>query len=299
MKKIFAIFAATALMLSFVGCKKDKSKDEPATPETPTTNVISLQATAVDNWVKYVDACEDQGWWQIMAMTEKYYITLSNLDLVDAAPGIYTVAKLDPEYSFIEVIETEDIIDFTAGKVTLTVNNDKVTVEGTLTGSDKKDYAIKLVYSKEFAPSSMTFTFDGREDGIAVKPSEFKPWDYYVVPLEVVSQYGADYVASVMFATWEENYGNGAYWTTCGSLLISNEELIEYCYDNDDNLVPGDYALVVWGAIPGGVTTKAAAASFTVSANSGSGAPARLPAIARKAQKGAKKAPRLFNELVK
>ena len=278
MKKFFSIFAATALMLSFVACdKKDKSSDEPQNPDQPTA-AISLELTAVNNWVKYVDACEDQGWWQIQAMNEKYYITLSNLELIDEAPGIYTVAKLDPDYSFIEVIETEDIIDFTAGKVTLAVNGDKVTVEGTLTGSDKKDYAIKLVYSKDYAASTMTFNFQGSADGITVIPSEFKPWDYFVVSKADLESYGADAVASAMFSNWEQKYGNGAYYTTCGSMLVDQEELLAYCVDGDGNVVAGEYALVVWGAIPGGVTTKAAAATFNVSAGDAANAPKKAPA---------------------
>jgi hypothetical protein len=279
MKKFFSIFAATALMLSFVACdKKDKSSDEPVNPDQPSAQTVSLELTAVNNWVKYVDACEDQGWWQIQAMNEKYYITLSNLELIDEAPGIYTAAKLDPDYSFIEVMETEDIIDFTAGKVTLAVNGDKVTIEGTLTGSDKKDYAIKLVYSKDYAASTMTFAFQGSADGITVNPSEFKPWDYFVVTKEILDNYGADVVASTYFSVWEEKYGNGAYYTICGSALIDQEELLSYCTDDDGNVQAGEYALVVWGAIPGGVTTKAAAATFTVSASDAANAPKKAPA---------------------
>ena len=153
MKKFFSIFMATALMLSFVACdKKDKSSDEPTTPGTPTETGINITISSESGNVKYNDQCSSQGWWQIQAENDKYYITLSNLDLVDAAPGIYTAAKLDPKYSFIEVLETEEDIDFTAGKITLTQTAEKVTVVGALTGSDKKEYNINLSYTFPVKP---------------------------------------------------------------------------------------------------------------------------------------------------
>jgi hypothetical protein len=102
--------------------------------------------------VKYNDQCSSQGWWQIQAENDKYYITLSNLDLVDAAPGIYTAAKLDPKYSYIAALETEEKIDFTAGKITLTQTAEKVTIVGALTGSDKKEYNINLSYTFPVKP---------------------------------------------------------------------------------------------------------------------------------------------------
>ena len=154
MKKFFSIFMATALMLSFAACdKKDKSSDDPTTPpETPTETGINITISSESGNVKYNDQCSSQGWWQIQAENDKYYITLSNLDPVDAAPGIYTAAKLDPEYSFIEVLETEEQIDFTAGKITLTQTAEKVTIVGALTGSDKKEYNINLSYTFPVKP---------------------------------------------------------------------------------------------------------------------------------------------------
>ncbi len=153
MKKFFSIFMATALMLSFAACDK-KDKNEPTTPSEPqpTETGINITISSESGKVKYNDQCSSQGWWQIQAENDKYYITLSNLDLVDAAPGIYTAAKLDPKYSYIAVLETEEKIDFTAGKITLTQTAEKVTIVGALTGSDKKEYNINLSYTFPVKP---------------------------------------------------------------------------------------------------------------------------------------------------
>jgi hypothetical protein len=294
MKKFFSIFAATALMLSFVACdKKDKSSDEPTTPSEPQSTAIALNATAVDNWVKYVDACEDQGWWQIQAQNDKYYVTLSNYELIDAAPGIYKASDLDPDYSFIYDLDSDEEIAFTSGKITLTVAADgKVTVAGTLTGDDKKDYAINLVYSKEYKAVDMTFKFEayGDNEGIAIIPSLYKPWDYYVVSAETYNNYGGNTIAAAYFSNWESKYGNGAYWSIIGSSVLTWDEIYSYCTDEEDNVVPGNYVLVVWGAIPGGVTTDAAACGITITSDEAAKAPAKLGA-----KKAAKKVCKTIN----
>jgi len=118
--------------------------------------------------VMFTDAVEEEGWWQVRAMNDHYFITLSNAGEVAAVAGTYTAAQLDEEYSYVNDL-TEEIgedgytdITFTAGSVTVAVAQDgKVSFVGTLTGSDGKTYKINIVYADPKPETTVNFTAEG------------------------------------------------------------------------------------------------------------------------------------------
>lgn len=265
MKKFFSVFAATVLMLSFVACdKKDKSKDEPQSQDTPAVveNGVNLTIDSESGLVEWYDMCATYGWWQIAAQNEDYFITLSNSSSVSSAPGIYTVPKLDPEYSYISDFAKDSAkVELKSGKIILTVDDDgNVAIVGSIVGVDGLTYKIDLKYfAPEVIPSDLTFEFNEGNEGITVTPSnDVDPWDYYIASSDLVAYYTADGIAEAVFGMYGDQYAaSGAY-------TFPWEEIYEWCYDEQENFVPGQYVLVVWGASETGVTTDAATYAFTV-----------------------------------
>lgn len=166
MKKLFSIFAATALMLSFVACdKKDKSKDEPTPePEQPQEEVVEITKS---KGVIYNDQTAVYGWWQVMAYEEEYFLSLSNGNKVDKASGVYSVKNLDPEYSYYKAYNAAggvDSISFTSGTITVEeLASGAVTFKGTLKGNDNKSYKIDLTYTDPVAEKTENYTISNGE----------------------------------------------------------------------------------------------------------------------------------------
>lgn len=132
----------------------------------------------------YTDYIAEEGWWQIQAENDDYYISLSNIE-TDAAPGTYSVAELDEEYSFLLDYSTEpdeegyyENVTFTAGTVTLAINDEtkEVTVNGRLLASDGKVYIISLAYNEPTAQRTVNVNIaDGELD------ESMAEWGLYVV----------------------------------------------------------------------------------------------------------------------
>lgn len=134
----------------------------------PAAEEVELNIT---KGVMFTDAVEEEGWWQVRAMNDHYYITLSNAGTVAAVAGTYTAAQLDKDYSYVNDL-TEEIgdegytdITFTAGSVTVAVAQDgKVSFVGALTGNDGKIYNINIVYAEPKAEETVTVTAEGELD---------------------------------------------------------------------------------------------------------------------------------------
>ena len=114
-------------------------------PEAPV--VPDTIAIVITSGVVYEDYVADAGWWQFMAENDEYSITISNISTTQAA-GTYTIADLDPDYSYITVKATETDIAFVEGSFELTEGADgSRTIEGTVLGNDDSIYYIKLVFT--------------------------------------------------------------------------------------------------------------------------------------------------------
>ena len=251
MKKIFAFMAIAVMSLSFASC----NKNEP-----------SIEINISDN-VKWTDNCEQGGWWQIQAMDSTYYVTLSNSDSVTTAAGTYTVADLDAEFSFIEVIETETKITLVEGEVTITPGNDgSIKAEGKFKGSDNNTYKIILTKIPGALPT-VSFQFNvNEEDGITVLPSNDEAWDYYIIDADTYASLDndADYVAEFMYSKYGDAYAAAGEYT----FAWDGDEISVYCKE------AGEYHLIVWGANAEGVG-PAATCKFDYEAT-GAAAPAKV-----------------------
>ena len=97
----------------------------------------------------YTDLVDREGWWQIYGTNDQFDISISNIQTT-TAEGTYSIADLDPEYTYIGVINGTDTAytTFVNGSVTLSVNSETkdVTVAGQLVGFDDNVYNINLVY---------------------------------------------------------------------------------------------------------------------------------------------------------
>lgn len=251
MKKIFAFMAIAVMALSFASCNK---KNEP-----------SIEINISDN-VKWTDNCESDGWWQIQAMDSTYYVTLSNGPEVTAAAGTYTVADLDAEFSFIEVIATETKITLVEGEVTITSGNDgSIKAEGKFKGSDNNTYKVILTKIPGALPT-VSFQFDVNEDGITVLPSNDEAWDYFIIDADTYASLDndADYVAEFMYSKYGDAYAAAGEYT----FAWDGDEISAYCKE------AGEYHLIVWGANAEGVG-PAATCKFDYEAT-GAAAPAKV-----------------------
>ena len=123
----------------------------PEAPVAADTVVIDIE-----DEVEYIDMVAAQGWWQFMYEDAEYSISISNVSTTQAA-GVYTVADLDADYTYIEIKATETEVHFVDGSLTLTEAADgSRTIEGIMTGDDGNIYNIKIVYHIPTAKTTVT-----------------------------------------------------------------------------------------------------------------------------------------------
>ncbi len=152
-------------------------------PEAPV--VSDTIVIDIENEVQYVDYVAAQGWWQFMAENDVYSISISNVSTTQAA-GVYTVADLDADYTYIEIKATETEIHFVDGSLTLTEGEDgSRTIEGVLTGDDEMIYSIKLVF--RIPTAETTVNVEIPEWGI-VDASEYYGFAGYILAGETADK---------------------------------------------------------------------------------------------------------------
>lgn len=139
MKKIFAFVAASLMLVSLVSCDKKGGND----PE-PEVDPDAIQVS-ISEGIVFLDNTASDGWWQVMAQNEEYYITLSNAGSVTKVAGTYEVKDLDLQWSYIK--SKTDSIGLKSGSIEVKViSKDDITFIGTFEGSDSKKYALNLHY---------------------------------------------------------------------------------------------------------------------------------------------------------
>lgn len=122
---------------------------------------ITISSITTPGAVIWTDAVAAEGWWQIQAENEDYYVSLSNISTTEV-PGVYTVADLDADYTAIYAGETE--IALVSGSVTLAVAADgTITAVGEFVGSDGNTYLINLTYIEPKAETTVTVTIPNGE----------------------------------------------------------------------------------------------------------------------------------------
>ena len=179
MKKIFSILAVALVAFSFSSCKNE--------PSAPT---VKLNFSG--EYVQWDDKVAEKGWWQVMAQDTTYFLTLSNGNEIQQAAGTYTVADLDPKYSYVGIIATEEEVAFTEGSFTVEVAGKQVKITGKLTGADSTIYEINVLYIEPEVKKTVELTIEEAAlyDGYA---------DYGLYAF-----YGANDDAYVQIALWAD-----------------------------------------------------------------------------------------------
>lgn len=148
MKKFFSYVAAALVAFSFASCDNNNL-------------VVKIQASGEN--VYFEDNVAEEGWWQITATTDLFMVNLSNADEVTSIPGKYTLDDLDPEYTYIADLESEEKIELEDGYVEVTVlnNGKQVNAFGKFTDEDGIVYELNLVYTEPEAKKTVNMTLAG------------------------------------------------------------------------------------------------------------------------------------------
>jgi hypothetical protein len=114
---------------------------------------IDLTFTSADAVVDWNDQCATEGWWQIEAESDDWYISLSNMGSEEAA-GEYAWEDLDPDYCCVyDIVNGSDFIYFVEGSCTVAVAEDgSVNVSGSFTDEAGNIYNIDITYEEPEAP---------------------------------------------------------------------------------------------------------------------------------------------------
>ena len=115
---------------------------------------IDLTFTSADAEVDWKDQCATEGWWQIEAESDDWYISLSNA-ASDEAAGEYAWEDLDPNYCCVyDIVNGSDFIYFVEGSCTVAVAEDgSVNVSGSFADEAGNIYNIDITYEKPEAPA--------------------------------------------------------------------------------------------------------------------------------------------------
>lgn len=190
----------------------------------------------------FTDCVASDGWWQIYGADEKFDISISNVETTQAE-GTYTMADLDPEYTYVGVINGTDTsyVYFEDGSVTLSIAaNGDVTVAGQLTGDDDNIYNINLHF---VAPSAQETVDVVIPDGELY--DEYADYGLYAV-------YGTDdNDVYVQLSIWAEGGFEGQFseqdldYSYVGTMIMEGEEE-QAIYSATITVTPGnggDYAI--------------------------------------------------------
>ena len=97
----------------------------------------------INTEVTYNDYIASDGYWEFRVENNMYDIYISCLETTQAA-GVYAVADLDPDWSYIKIKSPYKKVTFVEANLTLTETNNSHSLEGTITGNDGKIYVIRL-----------------------------------------------------------------------------------------------------------------------------------------------------------
>ena len=187
--------------------------DIPLYGDAPTPSGDNVQINIDDaTW----DA-DDQGYWLIYGQTDSYLVGLANLTAVEEVDGTYTVAELDPNYSYILDADNNKIT-LESGSIEIFTEDGSVYVEGTVVGSDGVTYELYLAY-ETVQPTGEEVTIKASGDDVVY----------------------ADNVAS---QGWWIIQGRNADYTVQLSNLSTDIEQAAGTYDNAD--LDPDYSWVVY-----------------------------------------------------
>lgn len=122
---------------------------------------ITVSSITTPGSVIWTDYVAEDGWWQITASNEDYYVSLSNISTTEV-PGVYTMEDLDADYSVVYVGETK--ISLVSGSVTIAVaENGTITAVGEFVGSDGNTYKLNFTYVEPKAENTVNVSIANAE----------------------------------------------------------------------------------------------------------------------------------------
>lgn len=213
------------------------------------------------------------GGWQLYGYSSDSTVYVSIAADADDITGGYAGADLDEDYTYVvtdidaanqtykffNLIDADLDVSFNEADSTILVTG-LLLAQNDDDETDVPEFTLSLS-GRIPAPemSDMTFAIAADANGITVTPSKLdEAWDWFVVSEAVFQSYGADYIAEAIFS----NYGNSYAEPGVRTFAWDDEELVYYCSDDNDEIVPGNYYIVVWGAGDANVTTEAASFAF-------------------------------------
>lgn len=180
MKKLFSFVAAALVAFCFTSCE---------------SNLLVVKIQANGENVVFEDNVAELGWWQLSAKNDIFVVNLTNADEVTTIPGKYTLEELDPEYTYIGFIESEELIPLEDGYVEITVSNNgkQVKAFGKFIDEDGITYELNLVYDEPTAKKTVNLTY-----------SEAYLYDEYASE-GLYAFVGEDEASFVQVAFWADN----------------------------------------------------------------------------------------------
>ena len=104
---------------------------------------IQLHFTMEDAEIEAVDASEEEGWWQVIAQNEYWYITISNNYGNSAQiPGEYEWSDFDLEFTYIQYLGNGNKIPFTNGSCLIIFNEGIYILTGDFRGANGATYNV-------------------------------------------------------------------------------------------------------------------------------------------------------------
>ena len=152
---------------------------------------VDLTFTSADAEIGWYDYCATEGWWQMEAESDEWYVSLSNVSS-DVAAGTYAWEDLDPEYCCVyDIVNESGFIYFTDGSCTVTVSEEAVLVAGTFAGEDGNTYVISIAYEEAEVPQGGEFECD--EASFSYFSSDNDAW-YSLTVEEIDAQFRFDII---------------------------------------------------------------------------------------------------------
>ena len=152
-------------------------------PEKPSEVTIEAKAATGLRWI---DATTGSKWWQAYGETEEYGFSLSPKSTTVIA-GDYDISVMDPEWTWVTDLATEDTIAFVSGSVTAAVDAEGVvTIKGTYVGEDGISYKFDLTWVE---PTPATTANVNVAEGVLV--------DQYLEAAGLFGLYGTDAATNV------------------------------------------------------------------------------------------------------
>ena len=101
----------------------------------------------INSGVIYTDAIESQGWWQVQARNDDFYVTLSPSS-TDHLAGTYAWADFDAGYTFVRDLATDTKVVFASGSITVSDYADEtIDFVGAFVDGDGNTYNLNIHYA--------------------------------------------------------------------------------------------------------------------------------------------------------